>query len=83
MATAQMRAAVQYELRALADYGATFGELLDHLDEQSGRLGSSRLSDDQEEELQLYCWALHHCKSNGFQFGASRVPRALEDDIGA
>jgi hypothetical protein len=83
MATAQMRAAVQYELRALADYDATLAELLDHLDERNDGFGGNRFSDDQEEELQLYCWALRHCKSTGLTLGASRVPRALEDDIGA
>jgi hypothetical protein len=82
MATAQMQATLQDELSALADYGATLTELLEHLGEQDGTLGT-RLSGDQEEELQLYCWALHYCKSHGFEFGADRIPKGLEDDIGA
>jgi hypothetical protein len=80
MATAQAKAAVQHELRALSDYGATLGELLEHLDEQNGTLRRGMLSDDQEEELQLYCWALNNCRSSGFGAG---LPSALEDDIGA
>lgn len=80
MATAQAKATVQHELRALADYGATLTELLEHLDDQNGTLGRSGFSSDQEEELQLYCWALNNCKSNGFGAG---LPSALEDDIGA
>jgi hypothetical protein len=82
MATAQMRAAVQHELRALADYDATLAELLDHLEERNEAFGGNRFSNDQEEELQLYCWALRHCKSSGLPFDASQVPEAL-DDIGA
>jgi hypothetical protein len=75
-------AAVQDGLRARADYGATFGELLDHLDEDR-RLGTSGFSDDQEEELQLYCWALQKCRSSGLVLGEAGVWGALEDDIGA
>jgi hypothetical protein len=82
MATAQMRAAVQYELRALADYDATLAELLDHLGERSEAFGSNGFSEAQEEELQLYCWALRHCKSSGLPFDPSQVPEA-HDDIGA
>ncbi len=81
MVTAQTMAAAQHELRALADYGATLGELLDHLDEQNRRPGSS-FSEDQEDELQFYCWGLHKCKSSGLTFGAIRVWGTLEDDIG-
>ena len=66
---------VQHELRALADYGASLTELLEHLDEQNGTLGSSGFSSDQEEELQLYCWALNNCKSNGFGAGLPERPR--------
>jgi DNA-binding IclR family transcriptional regulator len=83
MATAQAMARTQDELRRRADYGATFGELLDHLDEQNRTLGRGRFSGDQEEELQLYCWAFPKCKSSGVVFGATRVWGTLEDDIGA
>ena len=47
--------AAEDELRARAEYGATHSELLDHLDKLDRRLGSGGFSDDQEEELQLYC----------------------------
>ena len=82
MATAQIQATLQYELRALADYEATFSELLEHLEERNAALGRNAFSADQEEDLQLYCWTLHHCKSRGMPFGGSRVPEA-PDDIGA
>ena len=81
MVTTQTRASAQRELRALADEGATLAELLGNLDEQSRHLGSS-FSDDQEEELQLYCWALHKCRSSGLVLGAAAVWGDLEDDIG-
>jgi hypothetical protein len=83
MATAQVRAEVQYELRALADYDATFSELLDHVDERNGTLGSKGFSGDQEEDLQLYCWVLCNRKSGGPPSGAGRIPAGLDDDIGA
>ena len=82
MATAQMRATVQHELWALAGYDATLAELLDHLDERNDAFGGNRFSDDQEEELQLYCWALHHRKSSGLPFDTSEVAGTHEDDIG-
>ena len=81
MVTTQTNASAQRELRALADEGATLAELLGNLDEQSRQLGSS-FSDDQEEELQLYCWALQKCRSSGLVFGATEVWGDLEDDIG-
>jgi hypothetical protein len=80
MATVQAKTAVQHDLRALADYGATLAELLEYLEDQNGTLGRGGFSDDQDEELQLYCWALNNCKSTGFGAG---LPSALEDDIGA
>ena len=79
MATAQVRAAVQHELRALADYDATFSELLDHVDARNATLGNKGFSEDQEEDLQLYCLTLCNRKSGS----ASRVPTGLDDDIGA
>ena len=81
MATAQMQATLQDELSALADYGATLTELLEHLGEQDGTLGT-RLSGDQEEELQLYCWALHKRQSSGLLWGQAKVWGFLEEDIG-
>jgi hypothetical protein len=59
--------AAEDELRARAAYGATYSELLDHLDEQDRRLGSGGFSDGQEEELQLYCWAFPKCESSGLR----------------
>jgi hypothetical protein len=82
MVTAQTSASAQRELRALTDDGATLAELLGHLDEQRRQLGGSSFSDDQEEELQLYCWALHKCRSSGLVLGEAAVWGDLEDDIG-
>jgi hypothetical protein len=83
MATAETIGSAQLELRALAGDGATFAELWDHLDEQNRRLGRSGFSDDQEEELQLYCWALQKSQSSGVHSGPTQVWGGFEDDIGA
>lgn len=83
MATAHTIGKTQHELRALADYGATFSELLDHVDEQSRKLGGSDLSKGQAEELELYCWALHKGQASGAGSGPARVWGGLEDDFGA
>jgi hypothetical protein len=81
MVTTQVSDSARRELRAFADDGATLAELLGHLDEQGRRLGSN-FSDDQEDELQLYCWALHKCRSSGLVLGATGGWGDLEDDIG-
>jgi hypothetical protein len=83
MATAQKMGSAQGELRTLAGHGATLGELLDHLDERVQGLGRRGFSDDQEEELQLYCWAAHKSQSDGSAWGETAVAGPLEDDIGA
>jgi len=83
MATQQRRAVVQRELRDLSDCGATLPELLNHLEEQNRLNGRSRFSDDQEEELQLYCWALFKGQSSGVLAGPGRAWGGFEDDIGA
>jgi hypothetical protein len=83
MATAETIGATRRELTAQADYGAGFGELIDQLDEQNRRLGRSGFSDEQEEELQLFCWALRKGQSSGVRSGPARVWEGLEDDIGA
>ena len=83
MTTAQKMGAAQGELRALAGHGASFGELLDHLDERVRGRGGRRLSGDQEEELQLYCWAAHKSQSDGSALGETGNVAPLEDDIGA
>ena len=83
MATAQKMGAAQGELRALAGFGATYGELLDHLDERVQGRGRRGFSADQEEELQLYCWAAHKSQSEGSGWGDIEVAGSLGDDIGA
>jgi hypothetical protein len=83
MATEETRAAMKRELGALSEYGATLPELLDHVEEQNGRLGRTSFTDDQEEELQLHCWAVHKRRSTGMPWGVTRVWGTLEDDIGA
>jgi hypothetical protein len=70
------------ELKALSDYGATLAELLDYLGMQNRQLGTSGFSVHQEEELQLYCWALHRSQSSGALWGRAAVSGGLEDDIG-
>jgi hypothetical protein len=82
-ATEQVRVATQNELKLRAESGATLGELLDLLDQRNRRLGSSLLTDDQYEHLQLYCWALHKRQSSGLLWGQARVWGSLEEDIGA
>ena len=69
MATEAIRAAVQGELKARAEEGATLAELLDEIDAQNLRLGKRRLSREQLEELWLYCWALTHRRSNPAVYG--------------
>jgi hypothetical protein len=81
-ATEQTRAATQDELTARAEGGATFAALLDHLDKQNRQLGSRRFSNEQDEQLQLYCWALHKRQSSGLLLGKARVWGYLEENIG-
>ena len=83
MATERTGTAIRRELRALSDQGATLAELLDYLGEQNRQLGRGSLSDDQEEDLQFYCWALHRGQSSGPAWGNTTETKALEDDIGA
>jgi hypothetical protein len=83
MATEETGVAIRNELSALSDYGATLAELLDYLGEQDRQLRMSGLSEDQDEELQLYCWALHKRKSSGALWGQSTALGGVEDDIGA
>jgi hypothetical protein len=83
MSTEQTAAAMRQELRALSGYGATLAELLDYLGERKLRLRRDGFSDDQEEELQLYCWALHKGRSSGPLWGRATAVGGREDDIGA
>jgi hypothetical protein len=81
-ATEEISAATRGELTARAEGGATLAELLDHLDERNRQLGSGSFSDEQDEHLQLYCWALHKRQSSGLLWGEAMVRGFLEDDIG-
>jgi hypothetical protein len=81
-ATEQTRAATQDDLTARAEGGATLAALLDHLDKQNRQLGSSRFSDEQDEQLQLYCWALHKRQSSGLLWGQAGVWGFPDEDIG-
>ena len=83
MATKQVRVVTQNELRLRAESGATLAELLDFLEEESGGPHSSGLPEDQYEQLQLYCWALHRRQSSGLLWGQARVWGSLEEDIGS
>lgn len=82
MANEQSVAATQDALTAYAEGGATLSELLDHLDKQNRQLGSSCFSDEQDEQLQLYCWALRKRQSSGPLWGEAGVWGFLEEDIG-
>ena len=82
MATEQLRIQVQRELRTRASEGGTLPELLDHLDNRNRRLSEGGFSDEQYEELQLYCWALKKRQSSGLLWGQARVWGTLEEDIG-
>lgn len=47
------------ELKESADRGAGLVELLDYLETSGSRLGRwDRLSNDERDELSLYCWSL-------------------------
>jgi hypothetical protein len=61
--------AMRDKLRARADENATFPELLDYLEVQNCRLGRRRLSDEQHDELSIYCWALVCSRSRPFAYG--------------
>lgn len=80
MATHQTRAAIRQELTRLAEGGATLAALLDHLDDQDRRLGRGSLTEEQCDELQLYCWALHKQRSDELW---DTVGARFEEEIGA
>ena len=82
MANEQTRAAMQRELRGLSEYGVKLPELLDHFDRRNRLLGRSGFSNEQEEELQLYCWALQKSRSNGVPASLARFQEGVDDDIG-
>jgi hypothetical protein len=69
MATESIRVATQAELAARAERGATLAQLLDQVDEQ-------------DDELQLYCWMVYERRSRGVLWGEPKEWRFLEQDIG-
>jgi hypothetical protein len=80
MPISQTQREAQRELEALADHGATLSELLDHAGDQNGRLG--RFSDDQQEELEVYCWRVHGDSRGAFSAPRSGYGGGRDDDIG-
>jgi hypothetical protein len=60
-------------LRERSDDGAGLVEMLACLHETSRRLGRfRRLSEEQMDELSLYCWTLQQSKPTGMLFGRAR-----------
>ena len=63
MAKPETMETLRAELKASADGGAGLLELLDQLQTANRRFGRrSRLSDDELDELSLYCWMLQTSK---------------------
>jgi hypothetical protein len=68
-----IREAIRRELASSADVGAGLAELLDQLQQASGRLRwRRRLSDAEMDDLRLYCWTLHSSKPTGLLWGEAR-----------
>src|SRR4051794_35998778 len=64
MASDETRAAIRDDLTDIAGRGAGLVELLGHLRATNDHLGRrARLSDDQLDELSLYCWRLSRTES--------------------
>jgi hypothetical protein len=82
MATEEIRIATQHDLSARAERGATLGELLDHVGKRNRELGDSRFSDEQDDQLQLHCWAMYKRRSSGPHWGQTKTWRFLEEDMG-
>jgi hypothetical protein len=62
MASDKMKAALRRELELQADRGVGLAELLDHLHTSNHRFARrNRLSDEELDELSLYCWVRHRC----------------------
>jgi hypothetical protein len=80
MASDITAAAIERDLKLRALHGATLAELVNHLDEENRRLGGSRLSSEQSEELHLSCWALHKRASLARRLDGESVWGALEYD---
>lgn len=59
MASRQTKERLRRELKEGSEHGAGLVELLDHLEASGSRLGRwDRLSQDERDELSLYCWSL-------------------------
>jgi hypothetical protein len=59
MARMETKDRLRRELKEGADRGAGLVELLDYLETSGSRLGRwDRLSNDERDELSLYCWSL-------------------------
>ena len=69
------------KLKARADEDATLPELFDYLETQNRGLGRRRLSDEQHDELSIYCWALVRRRSSPFADGECGA--CLYEEIGA
>jgi hypothetical protein len=82
MATEGNTVRTQAELAARAQGGATLGELLDHVEERNRELGGGSFSEEQDDQLQLFCWVAHERRSRGVLWGEQKAWRFLEQDIG-
>jgi hypothetical protein len=61
------------ELKAQADEGAGLAELLNYLHAANRRLSRGRrLTDDELDELSLYCWRLQQNNPTGLLWGRGR-----------
>jgi hypothetical protein len=66
MASLETKERLRRELKEGAERGAGLVELLDHLEASSSRLGRwDRLSNEERDELSLYCWSLKTSKQPG------------------
>ncbi len=65
-------AALRRDLQARSEGGAGLAELLSYLKGKNRRLGPRRLSDEQFDELSLYCWALQAGNPKGLLWGRAR-----------
>jgi hypothetical protein len=81
MAAERIRLATQEELAARAERGASLGQLLDHVDRRNREL-RGRFSDEQDDELQLYCWLIYKRRSRGVRWGEQTELGFLKGDIG-
>jgi hypothetical protein len=81
VAAERIRLATKVELAARAERGASLGQLLDHVDTRNRELRGS-FSDEQDDELRLYCWLIYKRRSRGVRWGEQSEWGFLEGDIG-